>query len=61
MQRSGPSLIGVLYLIIGIVVAANHGYLSSLNSLSNILSALLAILLWPALLVGANLHLTLGV
>lgn len=61
MQRSGPSFIGILYLIIGIIVAANHGYLSSLNSLSNILSALLAILLWPALLVGANLHLSLGV
>lgn len=60
MYRNGPSLIGLLYLIIGIIVAADRGYLSHLSSLSSILSALLAIVLWPALFFGANLHVSLG-
>lgn len=60
MYRNGPSLVGMLYLIIGIIVAAERGYLTHLGSLNSILSALLAIVLWPALLFGANLHLTLG-
>ncbi len=55
--RAGGSLGGALYLIVGIVVAASHGYLTSLGSLSSILSALLAVMLWPALLFGANFHL----
>lgn len=56
MNSNGPSLFGLLYLIIGIILAATNGYLSGLTSLDGILSALLAILLWPALLVGADLH-----
>ena len=48
---------GVIYIIVGIIVASNQGYLASLGSISTILSALLAVLLWPLLLVGINLHL----
>ncbi len=50
---------GIIYIIIGIFMASTHGYLSSLNSVSNILSALLAVLLWPLLLIGVSLHVTL--
>jgi len=49
-----------LYLILGVIVAANHCYLSGLGTVSSILSAALAIILWPALLFGADLHLSLG-
>jgi hypothetical protein len=55
MQRI--SIGGIIYLIIGFVVASNHGYLTDLTTLSHLLSALLAIILWPVLLFGANLHL----
>lgn len=48
---------GIIYLIIGIVVASSHGYLSTLNSIAGILSAIVAIALWPLLFFGANLHL----
>jgi len=60
MQRGGISIGGFIYLLVGLVLAANHGYLGSLTNLSNIVSALLAILLWPLLLFGVNLHIALG-
>lgn len=59
MYSNGPSLLGILYIIIGIIMAASRGYLQGLTSLDAILSALLAIALWPALLVGADLHIRL--
>lgn len=58
-QRSGVSVGTVIYLLIGVVMAANRGYLV-FGTLSDVLSALLAIVLWPLLLFGVNLHLALG-
>lgn len=60
MYRSGPSLFGVIYLIIGIFVAANHGYFGTINSIAGLLNLLLAILLWPLLLFGVSFNLTFG-
>lgn len=51
------SMGSVIYLIIGAVIASSHGYLNDLVTLGHILSALLAIVLWPLVLFGANLHL----
>jgi hypothetical protein len=45
--RRGISLIGVLYLVIGIVVAATNEYFVSWNAIGNILEGLAAIVLWP--------------
>jgi len=50
------SLVGLVYLVIGLVVAANHHYLNNLDALKPILSALLAIVLWPLILLGIDLH-----
>ena len=50
------SLLGIIYLVVGVIIASNRDYLVNLNSLDNIVSALLAVVLWPILLVGANLH-----
>jgi hypothetical protein len=49
-------LFGAIYLIVGIVVASNKHYLGNIDNLREIVSALLAIVLWPLLLVGVNLH-----
>jgi len=49
-------LLAIVYVIIGIVLAANRHYLTNLDSGKRILSAILAILLWPLLLRGINLH-----
>lgn len=50
------SLITLVYLAVGVVVALTHGY-NSVAGLSQILSLIIAIVLWPAVLFGVNLHL----
>ncbi len=52
------SLLMAVYLIVGVVVASNRNYLVDLGSVDNALSAVLAVLLWPVLLFGADLHLS---
>jgi hypothetical protein len=50
-------LVPIVYLIIGLVVAASHQYFAHLGTLSGIASAVLAVVLWPLVLFGVNLHL----
>jgi hypothetical protein len=55
--RRRTSLIGVVYLAVGVVVAATHGYLVAWNIPGNILEGLAALLLWPLVaIVGVDLH-----
>jgi hypothetical protein len=42
--------------VVGVVVASTHHYLSHLSTLRQFASAVLAILLWPLVLLGINLH-----
>jgi hypothetical protein len=49
-------IIIVVYLVIGLVVASNNDYLANLNDLSAIISALLAVVLWPLVILGIDLH-----
>ena len=51
------TLIGLVYLVIGIVVASTHHYFSHVGSVKGVVAAILAILLWPLVLFGVNLHL----
>jgi hypothetical protein len=53
-MRSGIG--SIVYLIVGVIIASSHHYLSHASTLKPIISALLAILLWPLLLLGINLH-----
>jgi len=46
----------IVYLVIGVVIASSHHYFTHLNSLTSVLSALLAVVLWPLILFGVNLH-----
>jgi hypothetical protein len=55
-SRPGFSLLFVVYIAIGAVVAATHHYWSNLHTIKQIISALLATILWPLILVGINLH-----
>jgi hypothetical protein len=54
MEGHGISLFGVVYLIIGVVVALNNGY--GVANFGQVLSFVLAIFLWPLVLLGVNLH-----
>jgi hypothetical protein len=50
------SIVGIIYLIIGLIVASGHGYFKNLNRTMPILSAILAVLAWPLVLIGLDLH-----
>ncbi|HEX6700826.1 MAG TPA: hypothetical protein VF101_08860 [Gaiellaceae bacterium] len=54
--RPRIGLLGILYLVIGLIVAATHHYFANLHTLKQILSAVLAVVLWPLLLIGIDLH-----
>jgi len=57
MRRMLGALLFDIYIIIGVVVAAGHHYFEDLDALKPIVSAVLAVLLWPLVLFGINLHL----
>ena len=50
------SLLGLIYVIVGVAIAASHHYFAHLGTVRQILSAILAIVLWPLVLAGINLH-----
>jgi len=50
------NLAGLLYLVAGVVLAAGRHYLTNLDTIKRIGSAVLAVLLWPLLLLGIDLH-----
>jgi hypothetical protein len=50
------SILIIAYLVVGVFVANSHHYFTHLNSLSSVLSALLAVVLWPLVLFGVSLH-----
>lgn len=45
----------VAYLLVGVVVAVTQGYLAHLTSAGALVSAVLAIVLWPLLLFGVHI------
>lgn len=55
-MRISPRLLGLVYVVVGVIVAAQRDYLENLNTIERVISALLAILLWPLLLLGIDLR-----
>ena len=55
-SRPGIGLLLVVYLVAGGIIAATHHYWSNLHNIKQIISALLATVLWPLVLLGVNLH-----
>jgi hypothetical protein len=49
-------LLGLIYVVIGIFVAASKEYLDDFETVKRVLSAVLAIVLWPLLFLGIDLH-----
>jgi len=50
------SFLGLIYLVVGVAVAASHHYFKLLDTIRLILSAILAVVLWPLILLGIDLH-----
>jgi hypothetical protein len=48
--------LSLVYLVVGIAVAATHDYFENLETIRRILSAVLAVVLWPLVLLGIDLH-----
>lgn len=50
------NVIALVYLVIGVLVAVARDYFENLDNIKQIISALLAVLLWPLVLLGIELH-----
>jgi len=50
----------IIYLIVGVLIAAARDYLGDIGSLGGLLNLLLAILLWPLVLLGVRFNLSFG-
>jgi hypothetical protein len=50
----------IVYLIVGVIVASAQGYLGDIGGLGEALNLLLAIILWPLLLVGVDFKIKIG-
>lgn len=59
MFRRRGSLGGLIWVVVGFFVAIQYGY-NSFTDISRILSFILAVLLWPLLFLGVNLHVNIG-
>jgi hypothetical protein len=46
----------VVYVVVGLLVAQSHHYFAHLSGVKSVGSAVLAVLLWPLILLGISLH-----
>jgi hypothetical protein len=49
-------LLLLVYVGVGLVVAATHHYFSGVHGWRGVVSAILAVFLWPLVLLRINLH-----
>jgi hypothetical protein len=47
----------VVYVGVGIAVAASHDYFRNVNTVREVFAAVLGVVLWPLVLLGVDLHL----
>ena len=55
-MRIPRKLLMLVYIVIGVAIAASRNYLDNLDTAKRLASAVLAIVLWPLILVGIDLH-----
>ncbi len=56
MRSRGPSLFTIIYVAIGVFLAADRNYFKNVEDLADVISILLAVLLWPLLLFDVDLR-----
>ena len=54
-MRMRFNLLALIYVAIGVAVAASYDYLDRLGTVRGIVSAILAVVLWPLVLLGVDL------
>jgi hypothetical protein len=50
------SFLALVWIVVGVAVAAQKHYFKHLDTIRLIASAVLAVVLWPLLLLGIDLH-----
>jgi hypothetical protein len=57
-MRRGPggSLLLLVYVGVGVAIAASHHYFQHVHGWRGVLSAIFAVFLWPLVLLGIDLH-----
>jgi uncharacterized membrane protein YkvI len=50
-----PSWLGIVWVIVGVAVAAINDYFDSLGTVGRVISAILAVVLWPIILLGFDI------
>jgi hypothetical protein len=50
----------LVYLVVGVIVAAAQDYIGDIGSVGDVINLILAILLWPLLLVGVDFNIRIG-
>jgi hypothetical protein len=53
-----PSLLVVIWIVVGVIVAAAQDYFDSLGTTARVLTAIAAVLLWPLLLFGFDIRIS---
>ena len=51
-----PSLLTIVYVVIGIIVANAHHYFQNVDHIKQVAEAALAVLLWPLVLLGVSMR-----
>jgi hypothetical protein len=51
-----PSLLFIVYVVVGVIVAAAYDYFDKLDTAGRVLTLLAAILMWPILLFGFDIR-----
>ena len=51
----GASLLTVAWIVIGIVVAATRHFFEHVSTIGGILSAIIAVIVWPLILLGVRI------
>lgn len=54
-MRAG-GLILIIYLVVGVIVAAMNNYLSNLGNVTEVLEMIVAVVAWPLVLVGIDIN-----
>jgi hypothetical protein len=55
-RGGGISFVGLVYIGVGVAIAATHHYFQHVHGWRGVLSAIFAVVLWPLVLLGINLH-----
>ena len=49
---------GIVYLVLGLIVAASQNYFDHLTTVGRLLSAIIAVIIWPLLLFGIDVRIS---